>query len=71
MNSCLRGFLYSKGGTENQKTGVEYYKQAVAIDPNYALAYAELSEGYRFLLYSNNIDPKEIMPSGRPQPLRL
>lgn len=59
----LKGFYFiRKGGTENQKTAVEYYKQAVAIDPNYALAYAELSEGYRFLLYSNNIDPKEIMP---------
>ena len=59
----LKGFYFiRKGGTENQKTGVEYYKQAVAIDPNYALAYAELSEGYRFLLYSSNTDPKEITP---------
>ena len=59
----LKGFYFlRKGGTENQKTAVEYYKQAVALDPNYALAYAELSEAYRFLLYSNNIDPKEIMP---------
>lgn len=59
----LKGFYFiRKGGTENQKTGVEYYKQAVAIDPNYALAYAELSEGYRFLLYNSNIDPKEIIP---------
>ena len=38
----LKGYYFiRKGGTENQKTGVEYYQQAIAIDPNYALAYSE------------------------------
>ena len=33
---------------ENFHRAVEYWEQAVVADPNYALAYAELSEGYSY-----------------------
>ena len=58
----LKGLFYRrKGGTENQKKAIEYYQQAIAIDPTYALAYAELSNTYTFLA-GNALDPKEFTP---------
>jgi tetratricopeptide (TPR) repeat protein len=46
----LKGrYYFNKFGlSENFHKSVEYYEQAVAIDPNYALAWAELSESYSF-----------------------
>jgi serine/threonine-protein kinase len=59
----LKGlFFRRKGDTESLKKAVEYYQQAIVLDPAYALAYAELSEGYRFLLLSSDLRPKEILP---------
>lgn len=46
----LKGrFYFNKGGGqrgENFNKAAEYYEQAIAADPNYALAYAELSDTY-------------------------
>jgi eukaryotic-like serine/threonine-protein kinase len=59
----LRGRLYErKATTENRKKAIEYYQQAIAVDPAYALAYAELSASYGDLVNSNLVDPKEFTP---------
>jgi eukaryotic-like serine/threonine-protein kinase len=59
----LRGRFYrSKGGTLDRKQAAEYFNQAIAIDPAYALAYAELSNSYRTLIGSSTLDPKEYLP---------
>jgi len=59
----LKGiFQRGKGGTERQKKAVEFFEQAIALEPDYALAYAELAFTYRVLLVSGAIDPKEFMP---------
>jgi serine/threonine protein kinase/Tfp pilus assembly protein PilF len=59
----LKGRFYrSKGGTLDRKQAAEYFQQAIAVDPNYALAYAELSNAYRTLVGSSNLDPKEYLP---------
>ncbi|MDQ3256658.1 MAG: protein kinase, partial [Acidobacteriota bacterium] len=59
----LRGrFHWSKGGTENRNKAIEYYKQAIAVDANYALAYAELSASYSNLVGNSVLDPKEFTP---------
>jgi len=59
----LKGRFYSdKGGTEDRKKGIEYYHQAIAIDPNYALAYAYLSISYQVLINNSILDPKEYLP---------
>ncbi len=44
----LKGrFWFNKAGvSENFHKAIEYWEQAIAADPNYALAYAELSDGY-------------------------
>ena len=59
----LKGiFERGRGGTERQKKAVGLFEQAIALDENYALAYAELAFTYRVLLVSGAIDPKEFMP---------
>jgi serine/threonine-protein kinase len=59
----LKGiFERGKGGTDRQKKAVGFFERAVALDMNYALAYAELAFTYRVLLVSGAIDPKEFMP---------
>ena len=46
----LKGrFYWSKATKEDVNKSIEYFQQALAKDPNYALAYAGLSDGY-FLL---------------------
>ena len=59
----LKGLFYRhKGGIENSETAVEYYKQAISVDPAYALAYADLSTTYRDLAAGSVLDPKEFLP---------
>ncbi|HJX91888.1 MAG TPA: protein kinase [Pyrinomonadaceae bacterium] len=59
----LKGSFYSnKGDLESQKKAVEYFKQAIAVDPAYALAYAELSINYSNLVGSSVLEPKEYIP---------
>jgi eukaryotic-like serine/threonine-protein kinase len=59
----LKGrFHQTRGGVENQKKAVEYFQQAIAVDPAYALAYAELSVSYSNLVRSSILDPKEFTP---------
>jgi eukaryotic-like serine/threonine-protein kinase len=56
----LKGRFYrGKGGVEDRKKAAEYFARAIAIDPAYALAYAELSDIYRSLAGSSILDPKE------------
>jgi serine/threonine-protein kinase len=59
----LRGrFHRSKGSTEDRRRAGEYFTQAIAIDPEYALAHAELSDIYRSLIGSGTLDPAEYQP---------
>jgi tetratricopeptide (TPR) repeat protein len=59
----LKGRFYrNKGGTENAKKAVEYIQQAIAIDPAYAPAYADLSLNYSDLALASVLDPKEFNP---------
>jgi TolB-like protein/DNA-binding winged helix-turn-helix (wHTH) protein/Tfp pilus assembly protein PilF len=59
----LKGrFYWRKQTIENGKNAVEYYQQAISVDPTYALAYAELSYAYSFLYGSGILDPKEFAP---------
>ncbi|HEX2640052.1 MAG TPA: tetratricopeptide repeat protein [Pyrinomonadaceae bacterium] len=59
----LKGrYAFSKPGTDSIKKSIEYYEQAVAADPNYALAYAELSLKYYILTGQSVADPKVYLP---------
>ena len=59
----LKGRFYAnKGGTDNQKRAVEYFKQAIDVDPAYALAYASLSSEYSKLINLTVLDPRQFIP---------
>lgn len=58
----LKGrFVANQGGTENRKRATEYFQQAVAKDPNYALAYANLANSYSESASSSEVDQKEYL----------
>ena len=50
---------------DNLPRAIEFYNQAIARDPNYALAYAGLGETYILLPYYTGADPKEVRPKAR------
>jgi TolB-like protein/Tfp pilus assembly protein PilF len=45
----------------NLRSSLEYYKQALAKDPNYALAYAGMADSYA-MLSDFYLPPREVMP---------
>ena len=62
----LKGRIYQiNRGTESSKKAIEFYRQAIAIDPNYALAYAFLSDCYWWLIGPGVLDPKEFTPKAQ------
>jgi TolB-like protein/Tfp pilus assembly protein PilF len=58
----LKGRSQRFKGTEGKKKAAEYFNQAIAVDPNYALAYAELADAYRSLAGTSALDPNEYLP---------
>jgi TolB-like protein/Flp pilus assembly protein TadD len=67
----LKGRFYrAKGGTESRRRAVEYFNEAISVDPNYALAYAELSFTYRILVGSGSLDPSEFTPKAEAAALK-
>ncbi len=47
------------------QTGISYLQQAIAIDPNYALAHAGLSDAYRSLALGSEMLPTELLPKSK------
>lgn len=59
----LRGkFVHERGGRENRQKAIQLFEQAVAADPQYAAAYAYLSDSYNILAGNSLADPKEYVP---------
>ncbi len=57
----LKGrYTSNKWTTEGFRKAIEYFNQAIALDPNYALAYAGLSDCYYSLSFF--MPPREVMP---------
>jgi serine/threonine-protein kinase len=46
-----------KRGVENVRTALDYQSEAIALDPNFALAYVELAGDYTLMVGSDLIDP--------------
>jgi serine/threonine protein kinase/cytochrome c-type biogenesis protein CcmH/NrfG len=62
----LKGRFYAiKRTAKDAKQAIEYYQQAVAIDPNYALAYAGLAEANWFLALYSYPQVNELVPKAR------
>ena len=45
--------------------GISYFQQAINLDPNYALAYAGLSDAYRSLALGSELLPTEFLPKAQ------
>ena len=60
---ALQGRSYGRlGGPQNNQRAIEYFQQAIQLDPHYAFAYVGLSNNYRALVVNSVLDPKEFMP---------
>jgi TolB-like protein/Flp pilus assembly protein TadD/predicted Ser/Thr protein kinase len=62
----LKGrFWWNKRTEEGLNRGVEYFQQAIAQDPTYAVAYSGLADCYRGLGYYGYVSPKEAYPKAK------
>ena len=62
----LRGrFYWNKYTEEGFRRSIEFYNQAIALDPNYALAYAGLADTYIQLSELNFAPPTEYFPKAK------
>ena len=65
-NLYLKGrYFWNKRTEDDLKKGIEYFKQAVEVDPNYALAYAGLADCYIVLPFYAGYLPEEAYPRAR------
>ena len=66
----LKGLYFmNKRTATGAKRAIEYYQDAIAKDPNFALAYADLSECY-LGLYLDHIDPEASLEGAKRAALR-
>src|SRR5262249_21322283 len=62
----LKGrLLWSKRGGENLRQAIAFYEQAIARDPNYALAYAAMAEAYVILPFYAGTAQGEVFPKAK------
>lgn len=62
----LNGVYYDrKGGIENKKKAFDFFNQAIAFDPEFALAYANAAVVYNILAENGVVDPKEARPKAK------
>ena len=58
----LNGEFYSrKGQTEGKRKALDYYNQAIALDPNFALAYVGVAEEYDYFAGSSLFDTRDAL----------
>lgn len=69
-HSYLKGrFHWNKRAPQDLRKAIEHFKQAIALDPNYALAFAGLADAYT-LLANAGAPAHEIMPEARASALK-
>ncbi|HKS26782.1 MAG TPA: protein kinase [Pyrinomonadaceae bacterium] len=62
----LRGrYHWNRRSEDDIRKSIEYFQQAIALDPSYALAYAGLADAYQVLPSYSKIEPDEAYPKAR------
>jgi TolB-like protein/DNA-binding winged helix-turn-helix (wHTH) protein/Flp pilus assembly protein TadD len=62
----LKGrYYWNKRSPEGIKRSIEYFEQAIAADPNYALAYAGLADSYIQGIWHVPFDSREVLPKAK------
>jgi serine/threonine-protein kinase len=65
LDSYLWGrFFWNKRTLQDLKKSIDYFDNAIALDPNYALAYSGLADAYALRANSGE-PPHEMMPKAR------
>ena len=57
-------FFWNQRTEEGLNTAIEYFRQAVELDPEYALAHIGLAESYSLLISFGFSRPEEALPKG-------
>ncbi len=58
-------YFWKKKSASALKNCLEYFEQAIALDPRYSLAHAGLADSYIMLAYHNYVPPKQAFPRAR------
>jgi TolB-like protein/Tfp pilus assembly protein PilF len=62
----LRGrYHYAKLTKEDMQRGIEYFQQAIKLDPNFAMAYVGIADSYNAIPSFNYLSPREAIPQAR------
>jgi len=62
----LRGrFHYAKRSKADLLKGIDYYQQAIRLDPNFAMAYVGIAESYNSMAKNPEVAPKDAVPQAR------
>jgi serine/threonine protein kinase/Tfp pilus assembly protein PilF len=62
----LKGrYHYAKRTKDDIQRGIEYFQQAIKLDPNFALAYVGIAESYNVTPSYGYFSPKEAIPQGK------
>jgi len=62
----LNGLFYRrKGGLENVKKALDYYNRTVALDPNFAPAWAGVADAHEYFAGNSFLDPKEELTKAK------
>ena len=56
---------WNKRTSDGLQQGIEFFNQAIAIDPDYAEAYAGLADCYNMLVVYGRLQPKEGFPQAK------
>ncbi|MDQ3173936.1 MAG: tetratricopeptide repeat protein [Acidobacteriota bacterium] len=55
-------FHFAKRTKDDIQRGIDYFQQAIKLDPNFALAYARIAESYASMPAYPYLSPKEAFP---------
>jgi TolB-like protein/DNA-binding winged helix-turn-helix (wHTH) protein/Tfp pilus assembly protein PilF len=58
-------YFLDRAGKDNLQKAVSYYQEAIHLDPNYALAWAGLADGYRYLGGGGHLPSSEAEQKSR------
>jgi eukaryotic-like serine/threonine-protein kinase len=58
-------YYWSRRTSEGIKGGIHYFQQAIAIDPNYALAFAGLADCYIMAGFYDHLPPADAFPKAK------
>jgi len=71
IEACLKGrYFWNKRTEDGFRKGIEYFKQAVAKDPNYAPAYAGLADSYLMMVEYGLMPARQGFPQAKAAAVR-